>query len=166
MNARKRIAAGLGSTVLVLGAGAGLATAAKPGPGSPPGLRGGPPGAAAIAAFLGLSQSDLRADLQSGRTLAQIATAQGKTESGLETAIVADAKSHLDAEVAAGTITAAQGASRLADLQSHVDDMVNSNGPPAGGPGGPQLVGCDLPAARSSATVVDGGTKGRAAGRR
>ena len=26
----------------------------------------------------------------------------------------------------------------LADLQSHVDDIVNSTGPPAGGPGGPR----------------------------
>jgi hypothetical protein len=140
MNARKRIAAGLGSTVLVLGAGAGLATASKSDSGGPPGSGGGPPGAATIATYLGLSASDLRADLQSGKTLAQIATAQGKTVSGLEAAIVADAKSHLDAEVAAGTITAAQESSRLSDLQSHVDDMVNSTGPPAGGmrgPGGP-----------------------------
>ena len=29
-------------------------------------------------------------------------------------------------------------ARRLADLRSHVDDMVNSTGPPAGGPGGQQ----------------------------
>jgi hypothetical protein len=140
MNSRKRIAAGLGSTVLVLGAGAGLATAAKSGSGGPPGQGGGPPGAVAIADYLGLSQSDLRTDLQSGKTLAQVATAQGKTVSGLEAAILADAKSHLDAEVAAGSITAAQESSRLADLSSHVDDMVNSTGPPPGGmrgPGGP-----------------------------
>jgi hypothetical protein len=140
MNARKRIAAGVGSTVLVLGAGAGLATAAKSGSGGPPGQGDGPPGAAAIASYLGLSQSDLAADLQKGETLAQIAIAQGKTVTGLEAAIVADAKSHLDAEVTAGTITAAQESARLADLSSHVDDMVNSTGPPAGahrGPGGP-----------------------------
>ena len=140
MDARKRIAAGLGSTVLVLGAGAGLATAAKSGSGGPPGQGGGPPAAAAIATYLGLSQPDLRTDLQSGKTLAQIATAQGKTVSGLEAAIVADAKSHLDAEVAAGTITTAQESARLTELSSHVDEMVNSTGPPAGvhgGSGGP-----------------------------
>jgi len=141
MNARKRIAAGLGSTVIVVGVGAGLATAAKSGSGGPPG-GGGPPGAATIATYLGLSQADLRTDLQNGQTLAQIATSQGRAVSGLEAAIVADAKSHLDAEVAAGTITSAQEAARLADLQSHVDDMVNSSGPPPGmhgrgGPGGP-----------------------------
>jgi len=139
VNARKRIAAGLGSTVLVLGVGAGLATAAQSGSGGTPGQGGGPPGAAAIASYLGLSTSDVAADLSKGQTLAQIATAQGKTASGLEAAIVADAKSHLDAEVTVGTITAAEETARLADLSAHVDDLVNSTGPPGGhrGPGGP-----------------------------
>jgi hypothetical protein len=132
MNARKRIAAGLGSAALVIGATAGLATASGGGPSG-----GGPPGATAIASHLGLTQAQLRSDIESGETLAQIAAAQGKTVSGLEAAIVADAKSHLDAEIAAGTITSAQEASRLADLQSHVADMVNSTGPPAGAHGGP-----------------------------
>src|SRR5947208_2092434 len=136
MNARKRIAAGLGSTVLVLGAGAGLATAARSGSGGPPGQGGGPPGVAAIASYLGLGKSDLAADLQKGQTLAQVATAQGKTVSGLEAAILADAKTHLDSAVAAGKLTAAQEATMLADIGSHVADMVNSTGRPAGGPRG------------------------------
>ena len=137
MNARNRIAFGISSTALALGAGAGLATAAKSGSGGPAGGVA-PPGAAAIATYLGLTADELRADLQKGETLAQIAVANGKTVSGLEAAIVADAKAHLDAEVSAGTITAPQEASRLADLTSRVDDLVNSTGPPAGmrGPGG------------------------------
>jgi hypothetical protein len=137
MNTRNRIAFGLSSTALALGAGAGLATAAKSGSGGPAG-GAGPPGAAAIATYLGLTADDLRADLQKGQTLAQIAAAQGKTVSGLEAAIVADAKAHLDVEVTAGTITAAQETSRLTDLTSHVADLINSTGPPAGmrGPGG------------------------------
>ena len=126
MNARMRIATGLGSTVLVLGVSAGLATASKSGSGGPPGHGAGPPGAAAIASYLGLSQADLRSNLQTGKTLAQIATAQGKTVSGLEAAIVADAKTHLDAAVAAGKLTASQEATILADLSSHVADRVNS----------------------------------------
>jgi hypothetical protein len=146
MNARKRIAAGVGSTVLVLGAGAGLATAAKSGSGAPPGQGDGPPGAVAmpggpggpgtpaIAEYLGLTQAQLRADIQGGQTLAQIADAQGKSVSGLEAAIVADAKTHLDAAVAAGKLTTSQEATILADLSSHVAERVNSTGPPAGGP--------------------------------
>ena len=140
-----RIAAGVASLALVLGAGAGLADAAQKTGGSgtassstakgPPGPGG--PGAQAIADYLGLTTAELRTQLTGGKTLAQVATAQGKTVSGLEAAIVADATTHLDADVAAGTITAAQEASRLADLKAHVDDMVNSTGPPAGGHGGP-----------------------------
>jgi hypothetical protein len=148
MRPSKRIAAGTACLALVLGAGAGIADAAqKDGSGSStaaaakggPGGPGPGPGAQAIADYVGLTTAELRTQLTSGKTLAQVATAQGKTVDGLEAAIVADATTHLDADVAAGTITAAQEASRLADLKSHVDDMVNSTGPPGGGrgPGGP-----------------------------
>jgi len=138
MNARKRIALGLSSAALVLGTGAGIATATSSGGGGGGPGGGGPPGAAAIATYLGLTADQVHTQLEAGKTLALIATAQGKTVSGLEDAIVADAKTHLDAEVTAGTITAAQEATRLADLSSHVDDLVNSTGPPHGGPrGGP-----------------------------
>ncbi len=135
MNTRKRIVIGLSSTALLIGAGAGIATAAQKDAGGPAG-GGGPPGAAAIATYLGLTADQVRSDLQNGQTLAQIAAAQGKSVSGLEDAIVADAKTHLDAEVSAGTITAAQEATDLSNLQSHVADIVNSTGPPAGGPDG------------------------------
>jgi hypothetical protein len=103
--------------------------------GGPPG-GGTPPGGAAIATYLGLTQSQIQTDLRGGQTLAQVAVAQGKTAAGLEAAIVADAKTRLDADVAAGKLTAAQETSMLADLGSRVDDMVNSTGPPAGA-GGP-----------------------------
>jgi hypothetical protein len=136
MNRSKRIALGVTSTLVLGAAGAGIAGAAKSDTSTPP-AGGGPPAAAAIASYLGLSSADLKADLQSGKTLAQIAVAQGKTVAGLEAAIVADAKTHLDADVTAGTLTSTQEATMLANLQSHVDDMVNSTGPPAGGKGGP-----------------------------
>ena len=79
---------------------------------------------------------------RAARRSPQVATAQGKTVAGLEDAIVADAKTHLDADVTAGTLTAAQEATMLAEPQAHVDDMVNSTGPAGrrpgrhGGPGG------------------------------
>ncbi len=68
--------------------------------------------------YLGVTAAQLRTDLQSGQSLADVATAQGKTVSGLEDAIVADASSHLDA-------------TQLANLKSHLDDIVNRTGPPA-----------------------------------
>ena len=97
---------------------------------------GGGPGSAAIANYLGLTAAELRTQLQSGKTLADVAKAQGKTVAGLEDAIVADAKTHLDADVTAGKLTAAQEATMLADLKAHVDDFVNGVGPGPGGPGG------------------------------
>src|SRR4051812_16258733 len=98
MNA-KRIALGISSSLVLGAAGAGIAGATSSNGSGPP--AGGPPGAAAIAGYLGLSASDLQTDLKSGKTLAQIATAQGKTVSGLEAAMLADAKTHLDADVTA-----------------------------------------------------------------
>jgi hypothetical protein len=83
-----------------------------------------------VAAYLGLSEDQLRTQVESGKSLAQIATAQGKSVEGLKAAIVADAKSKLDQAVAAGKITAAQAKAMLDELTSHVDDLVNRAGPP------------------------------------
>jgi hypothetical protein len=142
MRAPKRIVAGIASVVLVIGAGAGIAQAAQSNGGGKPaaaGHRGGPghgmPGATAIATYLGVTQAELRTQLQAGKSLADVAKAQGKTVAGLEDAIVADAKSHLDQAVTDGKLTAAQAATMLADLKSHVDDIVNRTGLPDGGPG-------------------------------
>jgi hypothetical protein len=91
------------------------------------------------AGYLGLTEAQLRTKLEAGDTLAEIATAQGKTAAGLVDALVAAAKADLDEKVAAGRITAAQRTSILADLESRLDDVVDGEfsfgfrGP--GGPG-------------------------------
>src|SRR4051795_11505545 len=143
MKPPKRIATGIASVVLMVGIGAGLAQAAQKGS-SPTATastsRGdhgpGGPGSAAIATYLGLTAAELRTQLEAGKTLADVAKAQGKTVAGLEDALVADAKTHLDADVAAGKLTAAQEATMLADLKAHVDDFVNGVGHGPGGRGG------------------------------
>ena len=101
------------------------------GPGLAIGVDGDGPGgpSAAIADYLGLTEDELRAQLESGKTLAQIASALGKSVSGLEDVIYADAKTHLDQAVANGKLTADQEQTMLAELKSHLDDMVNSTGP-------------------------------------
>jgi hypothetical protein len=144
MRPPKRIVAGIASAALVVGVGAGFAQAARTGGTQTAGIAamrgGGPgpgPGAQAVADYLGLTTAALRTQLESGQTLADVAKAQGKTVSGLEDVIVADAKTHLDADVAAGNLTAAQEATMLAGLKAHVDDMVNNVGKDPGGPGGP-----------------------------
>jgi hypothetical protein len=134
MRPPKRLVAGIASAALAIGVGASLADAASSGGGRGPGP-GPAPASQAIATYRGLSAAEIRTQLESGKTLADIAKAQGKTVNGLEDAIVADAKTHLDQAVTDGKLTSAQAASMLADLKSHVDDMVNGVAP-AGGPGG------------------------------
>ena len=106
---------------------------------------------AAAADYLGITEAKLRAGLESGDTLAEIAKANGKTAAGLEQALVAAAKADLDAKVAAGQLTAAQRTSILADLESRVDDVVNGEFAFGfrGGPGGPP------PSVEPSATGPD-----------
>jgi hypothetical protein len=82
------------------------------------------------AGYLGSSASDLANDLKSGKTLAQEATAKGKTASGLIDAIVAAEKKVFDAEVSAGWLTDTQETNVLARVKQAVTDLVN-NGPVA-----------------------------------
>src|SRR6266481_3028715 len=105
------------------------------GPGGPRGGGAGILGADVLtpaASFLGVSLSTLEADLKGGKTLAQEATAKGKTGSALIDAIVASEKTVLDAENAAGWLTDAQETSLLSDLKDAVTRLVN-NGPPVPG---------------------------------
>jgi cytochrome c553 len=121
-------------------AGATLAVAASAGGALAAGGRGhhGParlPGPAKIASYLGLTPAQLRQQLRGGKTLAQIAVAQGKTVAGLEDAIYADVQAHLDQAVTNGKITAAQEQAILTRLKAHLDDIVNHAFPLAGARG-------------------------------
>src|SRR5215831_12953921 len=80
------------------------------------------------ADYLSVSLSTLESDLKGGKTLAQEATAKGKTASGLIDAIVAAEKKVLDAQNAAGWLTDAQETALLDNLKSEVTELVN-NGP-------------------------------------
>ena len=93
------------------------------------------PGPAAIASYLGLTPAQLREQLRTGKTLAQIAVAQGKTAAGLEDAIYADVQAHLDQAVAKGKMTATQEQAILVRLKAHLDDIVNHASPLAGARG-------------------------------
>ncbi|TRZ74469.1 MAG: hypothetical protein D4R95_00835 [Actinobacteria bacterium] len=103
-----------------------------------PGMGGGMGGhgprkdVAGIAAILNLSESDLKSQVQSGKTLAQIATAQGVDVKLVIDAIVASMKSHLADAVTSGKLTQAEADTKLADVTTKVTEMVNT-GHPAGG---------------------------------
>ena len=78
-----------------------------------------------VATYLGLKPAEVATQLRSGKSLADIAKAQGKTVEGLKTAITDAATKQLDAAVTAGKLTKEQETKLLAGLASHLDDLVN-----------------------------------------
>jgi len=79
----------------------------------------------AAATYLGLSEDQLRTQLESGKSLADVAKAQGKSVDGLKQAILSDAQAKLDQAVKDGRLTSAQHDQILADLKNRIDDLVN-----------------------------------------
>ena len=77
--------------------------------------------------YLGLDKQTLVAKLKQGQTLAQIATAQGKSPQGLIDALVAAAKTKLDARVKAGKLDKAKEAAALAKLRVQVAKLVTKS---------------------------------------
>jgi hypothetical protein len=94
----------------------------------------GGPWLEAAASYLGVTDAQLQASLRSGKSLAEIATADGKSVDDLVAAMVADAKKHLAADVAAGRLSKAQQQDILSTLEQHITDLVNGKRPtpPAG----------------------------------
>ncbi|MBN1170982.1 MAG: hypothetical protein JXA67_02305 [Micromonosporaceae bacterium] len=86
----------------------------------------------AAATYLGLSETDLQAQLRSGKTLADLAKAQGKSESGLKDAMVAAAKQAIDANTA---LTAEQKATALDQATSRIEAMITRSHQPGAGLG-------------------------------
>ena len=80
------------------------------------------------ATYLGLTQAELRTQLESGKTLAQIANATPtKSAQGLVDALAAPSKARLDAAVAGNTLTATQEATALTRLNARFTALVNAS---------------------------------------
>ncbi|HYZ78837.1 MAG TPA: hypothetical protein VE596_15840 [Gaiellaceae bacterium] len=100
----------------------------------------------AAASYLGLTEAELRTQLESGKTLAQVAKDRGKSVDDLIQALVDSATKRLDADVAAGRLTKAEEQQILSGLKQRITDFVNGlrdhdfrfdrgfAGPPAGAP--------------------------------
>lgn len=93
----------------------------------------------AAAAYLGLTEAELRTRLEAGETLADVAKAEGKSVEGLVRALVDDDRPELDAAVAAGRVTDAQRTALLAAAEQRMTDLVNGALPFRGGPHGAPL---------------------------
>lgn len=81
------------------------------------------------ASYLGLTEAELRTQLTSGKTLAQVAEDQGKSVEGLVDALVEPVKKKLDEAVADGRLTRAKADEVLSDLEARVTERVNSARP-------------------------------------
>jgi hypothetical protein len=109
-----------------------------PGDGQRGGFRVGANVLSVVAEQLGIDETELRTELQSGKTIAQIAADKNVSTDTIVAAIVAAQKEKLDAAVTAGTLTQAQADERLAEVttqaQALIDQTMTGRGP-GGTPG-------------------------------
>jgi hypothetical protein len=115
------------------------------------------------ASYLGLTEEELLEQLRGGKSLADVAEAEGKSVDGLKKAILDGARSALDEAVANERLTQEQADAIYERLQGFIDTLVNGKipGPPEGlGPffGGP-------PGLAPHEDGDDNGSGGRASGR-
>ena len=78
------------------------------------------------ATYLGLTPAALRTELRSGKSLAQVATARGKSVDGLEAALVEAIKTRVDAARTAGKLDAGHAARLLQRAPRLVERLVNA----------------------------------------
>lgn len=79
----------------------------------------------AAATYLGLTEAQLESRINNGKTLAQIAEAEGKSVDGLKAAMLKDARAKLDEAVKAGRLRKAEEQQVLKDLGQRIEDLVN-----------------------------------------
>ena len=91
---------------------------------------------AAASKVLGITEAELKTELEAGKSVADVAKAKNIDLATVKAALLAEAKAHIDAEVAAGKHTAAEGVAKLAEVTSRIDTMLTTAGLPARGPHG------------------------------
>jgi hypothetical protein len=80
------------------------------------------------AAYLGVSEDELRTQLSDGKSLADVAAAEGKSVAGLKAALREAAKEKLDDAVEGGRLTDAQRDEALERFDDRLDDLVTREG--------------------------------------
>ena len=81
--------------------------------------------------YLGLTGAQIRDGLKDGKSLGEIANATaGKSRDGLVSALTAAANARIDAAVAAGKMTAEQGADAKAKATARIAKLVDHKGAP------------------------------------
>jgi hypothetical protein len=91
---------------------------------------------ATVSKVLGITEAELKTELEAGKSIADVAKAKNVDLATVKAALIAEAKAHIDAEVAAGKHTAAEGVAKLAEKSARIDTMLTTAGLPARGPHG------------------------------
>jgi polyhydroxyalkanoate synthesis regulator phasin len=106
-----------------------------------PGMRlmiGGTEVMKSAADVLGLTPEELMTQLRDGKSLAEVATAQGVGVDKLKADLLAQVKTELDTAVSDGKITQSQADEMYSRTGNNIDTIINATGPFRGGcPGGP-----------------------------
>jgi len=107
------------------------------------------------ASSLGISTDDLMTQLKDGKSLADVAEAQGVSVDTLKADLLAQVKTNLDTLVSDGKITQSQADEMYSRTESHIDQIISATGPFPGGcrRGGPGLG----PMPESSGSAMPGG---------
>ena len=108
-----------------------------PGHGGPGHGLGGPAALDVAAEALGITEDELRTELEAGESVTSVAEAQGIDIQSVIDALVADATTRIQAEIDAGDLDADVGAERIADLPDRMAAFVAQEGLPEHGPRGP-----------------------------
>jgi DNA-binding CsgD family transcriptional regulator len=92
---------------------------------------------AKAATALGMTEAELKTELQAGKSIADVAKAKNIDLDTVIAKLTAAFKAHLDEEVASGKHTQAEADAKLAEFSTRVTTMVNAPGlPMRGGKGG------------------------------
>ena len=85
-----------------------------------------------VAGLIGIDAETLRAELRSGKSIADIATEQGVDVQTVIDALVTEAQTHIDLMVENGRLTEAEATEKLADVTERITERVNTARPAAG----------------------------------
>jgi len=80
----------------------------------------------AVAGVLKLTETELKTQLDSGKSLAAVAATQNVSVQSVIDVIVTEVRAHIAEEVASGEITQAQADAKLAEVTAKVTTKVNS----------------------------------------
>ena len=85
-----------------------------------------------LANYLGISQDELRNELKSGKTLAEVAKENGKSTNDLVNFFMSEAKEHLQTALKNGHITQQRYDEVMQNIKQRVEQMINGKMPPKG----------------------------------